>query len=576
MTRRKGWPSPPLSAVSRIPVSFEIPASLQQFSTISRSLAATMASRTGPYDHPLSNSTSISQASSNPTPVTTQSQHRPSSQSSSQSISSHSTAPRVGQYATTKANPLKRSFSEVQRESRAVHQPTFSRTALQNAQQTDAHLRADAKSTTVVAEPSSHSPQTPHTNIPTTTQPEEPPLKAGEALVLATHPNTIAQLIARKRAENEMSGHRERWARRQQEYRMSQSPVTQSGSELNHQVARNEVTKAPPKSRSNPPLGRSVSAIPIVKPVTSIVFDAQTSVAESPSTTATEESTKPAEYNSETRQSNDNDSFFESPFSSPIVEFLEKATDNAGLKEPLRQQAEVSNTTVTTATTAPKSHLDRGGGSTNSTSTTAKFQEAPAIPPLFSDKPLPNQSQPQSLHTSSSQSPSMSVQQQAQTESLTPVQGQLPQHQPRGGPPQLAPRQLPAPRNIPYYPQNVGMPAFYRVEMNQSWPGGGNDFISTPVSTVSSNPGYDQHVLPPSLSYNPYGVGSMAPYLVGPDLPPPPGPLRTYGSMMATEVAGPSREQLIDAGHITAADMVAGINTRFKIATKDDFTVPKR
>ncbi|KIX98521.1 uncharacterized protein Z520_05822 [Fonsecaea multimorphosa CBS 102226] len=577
MTRRKGRPSPPPSSLSKIPGSFEIPASLHQFSTISRSLAATMATGAGSYNNrPLSKTTSIPQVSPKFTPANALSQPAPNSQSSSHAPSSFSTTPRAGQYATNKANPLKRSLSEAQHDSRSVQQPPFSKPVSRDGEQSNTHSQARPKATTAVSVYNSHSPQTLHATVSTFTPAEEPPLRPGEAPVLATHPNLIAQLIARKRAENEKLGNRERWARRQREHRLSQSPATQSANEPKPQHGRNEMPKAPPQSSSNPPLARSVSTTPTVKPVTSIVFNAQTPVAESPSTPATEDSIKPTENTSERRQSNDNDSLFESPFSSPIVEFLEKATDNAGLKDPLQNHGAMSTKPVGTVAAAPIPHPESAAKAESSRSTTNKFKETSAIPPLFSDKPLTNQSQSQPFRTNSMQSPSVNVHQQAQTDSLTPAQGQMPQHQQRGGPPQLAPRQLPAPRPIPYYPQNVGMPGFYRVEMSPSWSAGSSNFVATPVSSMPSTHAYDQQILPASMAYSPYGVGSMGAYVVGPDLPPAPGPLRTYGNTVATTAAGQTKEQLIMTGHITAADMVAGINTRFKIATKDDFTVPKR
>ncbi|KIW29676.1 uncharacterized protein PV07_05472 [Cladophialophora immunda] len=576
MTRRKGRPSPPPSSVSKSPVSFEIPASLHHFSTLSRSLAATMATGTGTSYHPSSKSTSTPQVSTKPTPAKTLSQPRPNSQSALHSPSSFSTTPRAGQYPTNKANPLKRSFSESQHDSRSDHRPPSSKATSRATKQSNTLPQALAEATGAVAVSSSLSLQTPHLHISTSTPAEEPPLRPGEKLVLATHPNLIAQLIARKRAENEKLGIRERWARKQQEYRMLQSSATQSANELSPQVDHRKIPQASPESSSTPPLARSPSAIPTLEPATSNMLDAQTPAAESPSTSATEDSIKPAENTSEPRPSKDNDSFFESPFSSPIVEFLEKATENAGLKEPLKHDGAMSTNTVSTVAASPVSHPESAAKPSSSTLTTNKFQEASAIPPLFSDKPLTNQSQSQPFRKNSTQSPSVNMHQQPQTDSLAPGQAQVSQQQQRGGPPHLAPRQLPAPRPIPFYPQNAGMPGFYRVEMTQSWPGRSSNFAATPVSAVSSTHTYEQQILSPSMAYSPYGVGSMASYVVGPELPPPPGPLHTYGSTMAPAATGQRREHLLNTGHITAADIVAGINTKFKIATKDDFAVPKR
>ncbi|EXJ75843.1 uncharacterized protein A1O5_00350 [Cladophialophora psammophila CBS 110553] len=545
-----------------------------------------MASGTGSYSHPLSKSTAIPKASPNPTLANSPSQARPNSQSSSHSSSSFSATPRIGQYAAPKSIPLKRSFSEAQHDPSPAHS---SRTPSKDAEQLNANPQLPVKSTTAITVSSSQSPQTPHRRVSMSTAVEEPPLKPGEAPVLATHPNLIAQLIARKRAENEVLGNRERWARRQREYRMSQSPGVQSVNEVSSQVAHNEVPNAP-TTISNPPQARSVSTIPSLKPVTSIVFDTQTPAAETPSTPATEDSVKPNENTSEPRHSNDNDSFFGSPFSSPIVEFLEKATDNAGLKESVKYHGQMSTKTVGIGA-APMAHPDGAAKAAGSTAAINKSQETSVIPPLFSDKPLTNRSQSQPFRTHLTQNPSVIVHQQAQTDSLTPVQGQMAQHQQRGGPPQLAPRQLPAPRAVPFYPQNMAMSGFYRMGMSQNWPGDGSNFVPTPVSTAPPSHAYGQQMSPASMAYGPYSIGSMGPYGVAPDLPQPPGPLRTYGTTMAaTTAAGQTKEQSMETGHmttadmvagmnsrhITTADMVAGINTRFKIATKHQFSVPKR
>ncbi|OAP61790.1 hypothetical protein AYL99_03993 [Fonsecaea erecta] len=579
MTRRKGRPSPPPSSLSKNPVSFEIPASLHQFSNLSRSLAATMATGTGPYDkHPLSKPAPISQTTPKTTTANAVSQPRPNSQSTSHPPLTFSATPRVGQIASNKANPLKRSLSEAQHDSQSVQQPPSSKAVSRDAEQSSTLPKARAKATTTVAVSGSDSPQTLHPANPTSNLAEEPTLKPGEELVLGRHSTLIAQLMARKRAENEKLGNRERWIRKQREHQMSRSAASQSTNELKSQPDGNKVPKASPKTGSNPPLAQSVSTMPTVTAVASTVFDAQTPAAESPSTPATENSIKPAENTSEPRQSDDNESFFESPFSSPIVEFLERATDDAGLKELSKHHGARSKKTVGTvaAAAAPIPRADSSPKAATSTSTIIKFTGTSAIPPLFSDKPLTKQPQSHPFRPSSTQSPSLNVHQQAQADSMAPVTGQESQHQQRGGPPQLAPRQLPAPRAMPYYPQNVGMPGFYRVEMSQNWAGGGNNFVATPVSTVSPNQAYDPQMLPGGMAYNPYGASSMGQYVVGATLPPPPGALHTYGNPMAPTVAGPPKDHSLDTGHITAADMVAGINTRFKIATKNDFIVPKR
>ena len=95
---------------------------------------------------------------------------------------------------------------------------------------------------------------------------EEPVLQPGGAPILRTHPNLIARLCALKRAENERLGNREIWARRQAEFRASLSPRSQSVIELNTQVGHTWVSRAQPRTISDPLPTRSAPLIPLTKP----------------------------------------------------------------------------------------------------------------------------------------------------------------------------------------------------------------------------------------------------------------------------------------------------------------------
>jgi len=113
--------------------------------------------------------------------------------------------------------------------------------------------------------------------------------------------------------------------------------------------------------------------------------------------------------------------------------------------------------------------------------------------------------------------------------------------------------------------------------MNQGWQNGGSNFVATPASTAPSPTGFGKLVPPANTGYGGYSASQANAYPVRPGIPPPPGPLQTYGSTVAkTAAVEQSKQQASGAGYLTAADLVAGINTKFKNATKDGFSVPKR
>jgi hypothetical protein len=416
---------------------------------------------------------------------------------------------------------------------------------------------------------------------------KEPPLKLGETPSMTLHPNLIAQMVAQKRAEAEMLGHRERWARRQREYRMSLSPGAQLTQELNAQVSHSDAEETQPRTVSNPLPARSTSTIPSLKAPTRIVFDANTPTTHTPaaetvSTPATEDSTKPTALKSDCGPSNDNNSSSGSPFSTPIVEFLEKATDDAGWRDSLEPNKVIS--TRPSAGAAGASTPQPGESTRLTTSTSAEAtstsQSQSEIPPLFSDKPPRTQHQPSFSSTRSTQGQSTATHQQPQSNSSTDALGQTPPAHPQqqGGPPQLAPRQPPAPRPIPYYPQQAGMPAYYRVEVNQHWFGNGRNFAATPASPAPTANAYGQAAPSPNMGFTGYHVNPINPYIMSsPGLPPPPGPLHTYGTAVAASAASERlKQQRTNAGYLTAGDHVGGINLKFKLATQSDFSVPKR
>ncbi|EXJ65235.1 hypothetical protein A1O7_01576 [Cladophialophora yegresii CBS 114405] len=406
---------------------------------------------------------------------------------------------------------------------------------------------------------------------------------------MTLHPNLIARMVAQKRAEAEMLGHRQRWARRQQEYRMSMSPGAQLTHELHAQVSLkwcNDDRETQPRTVSNPLPARPVPIIPPLQAPTPIVFDTQpptthTPAAETVSTPATEDSNRPAAAKNDRQSSNDNDSLFGSPFSTPIQEFLDNATDEAGLKDALEPNKVVPPRTSTgaTAVSTPQPSDPTIPSTSTSGEAASRSQAHSEIPPLFSDKAPSTQHQTSSSRGTSTHVQSTASQEQPQSESSTGAVGDnapaLPQQQ--GARPQLAPRQPPAPRPIPYYPQQAGMPAYYRVAINQNWLGDGRNLAATPTPPLPAS-AYTQTAPPPNMGYTGYNLDPVNPYMMpSPALPPPPGPLRTYGTAVAAAAAAErQKQQAKNAGYLTAADQAAGINLTFKNTTKSGFSVPKR
>lgn len=445
---------------------------------------------------------------------------------------------------------------------------------------------------------------------------DEPPLQHGQAPSLTTHPSLIAQMVARKRAEAEMQGLRERLAQRQHEHRISSSPGAQLAHELNAQVAHADLKYTQPRTAPPPLPGRSVPSIPPLKVTPPIVFNAQspaprqppigasadaspsaqdiatpvynarppsahTPTADSISTPATDDSVKPAARNESRRLSNGSDSLFGSPFSSPIVEFLEKATDSAGLREALEPN-EVMSRSVSTAVETPAQPGNTADAAEPTSSEGTSGRQAPSdIPPLFSEKPFNTQSQARTPQPLPPQTQSFPAQQYTPANTSMPTSGhtyQAQQQQP-GGRPQLAPRQVPAPRPVPYYPQQAGMPGYYRVELNPNWAGNGNTFIATPSNMPLPGtfpPMYDPQGSQGGMRFVNYAAQPGNYIVPQPGLPPAPGPLHTYGTTVAAAAVQRQGHQATNAGYLTAADLVAGINLKFKHATQNGFSVPKR
>ncbi|EXJ81338.1 hypothetical protein A1O3_07628 [Capronia epimyces CBS 606.96] len=573
MTRRKRTPSPsPSSPPKR--VAFEIPSSLQQFSNISRSLA-------------------VSRDSSGPAPsgqsiTNSHPQPRPGSRSSSHSAVSLSTGPNIVENAASQF-PSQKQFST---EGQAWHQPMpWNNIHVAASEQVDERGKRStpaggpppftASQTRPAAAPSSTSPQERRQNFPIgpPDTAKEPILKPGETPTLTTHPTLIASLIAKKRAENEAKGMRQRWARRQAEYRMSRSPASQLGTEMNTEAGPNEGQKPHPRALSNPkpamhvPPPREAYAAMLSR------LEIRTPTAEAVSTPATDPSTKSTETPKALPVGED-DSLFGSPFSSPMTEFLERATDDAGLKDGIEPSTGVPTRLSATQTSVPR-NSDAARPGVSQTSETNKPPKVVTVPPLFSDHrhatPLTAQNQtylgglganatmpqnqPASMHrqyqTNSSIHPQSSAPRQASFVSTLPAASH---------PPSM-------PHRHPYFQQTPSPSGYYKVDFRTSHAAssglGPMHTSFTPLlypkspaqgDTEDPNPNYQMVILP---------MYSMAQQLQG--------QATEYGTA-AGLAATPQQAKLQSSGpnSNTAADMVAGISTRFKTTTKDDFVMLRR
>ncbi|KAG9774218.1 hypothetical protein ABEF93_005293 [Exophiala dermatitidis] len=627
MTRRKRTPSPsPASPQKR--VAFEIPPSLQQFSTISRSLANSRDSHSAPTS---------SQAISNG-PRQTQPQPRGVSQSSTQAGATLSAGTRTQENARSDMHSQQRHSTGAQSwpQSSLKNNPNLAGSRRVDDSGKQQGVNNSFPSSNVVqsrdpsANPSTTSPQLRRESMPTRfpAAPEEPPLKPGETPTLATHPNLIAQLVAKKRAENEAMGVRELWARRQAEYRMSKSPASQSLTEPNKDLARIG-NQQPPQSRAfsnplpaRPPIQPPVPAYAPYAPAASRI-ETRAPATENRTAPAVEEPGKGTDTSKAPRASGETDSLFGSPFS----EFLEKATDNAGLKDGNEPSSAVSAGNSAAPTPVPQGP-DAAQSRPASSHQPSETNKPPtgnvtSIPPLFSDKPKgtgtgtgtgpgvqaptpqnrpyhrgsgnsgPNVSTPQHQNTSM-------MQRQSQAHATVPSQppsGQAPRQDVFVMTPSVASSHSSAgatPRRHPYFEQTPTPGGYYKVDFRVSADG---TTSTTAIPAGHASLPYGKPLGPPNAGYPGYVMGMMPVYQIQQQPQPMPGQVPVqrpaYGGMAVGPATGtvapaaaapvaaaqPSKQQQQHSSGtnvITQADRVAGINMRFKISTQNDFSVPKR
>ncbi|KEF62135.1 uncharacterized protein A1O9_00107 [Exophiala aquamarina CBS 119918] len=569
MTRRKRTPSSspspspsPSASSKRVAFDFEIPASLRQFSSISRSLAT---------------HTTIPSAPATASPQTqTEPQHRPVSQSSSQS------SPRFTIPRPTSQVPVN---AQSQRSSASVHNSQPWATPLPKGVQATSAAKSSSPAfpkPTPTQPPNgapahSHSRTTSNPNSKARPQPE-PILRPGETPVLKTHPNLIASLIAKKRAANEAAGHRARWQRQQAEYQAGKSPGSQLMTELKAEASRASPVQSQSISVSNPLPARPVS-LPATNSKTGPPrVETAGRTTDTVSTPNTEQSTHETETSKGVQQDR-RDSVYASPFSSPIADFLEQATDEVELQKNITdttQQPAHSSEPFKDQTPSSTAHGQdsvvwplQNGNMVSSTQV--------GIPPLFSELPqLHQQKQSPLLRTPFPQNhprSSRSSQQQA-----SPYQsphfstGQLQSGNVMSNSAALAQQQYQYMNS--QFPD--GQQNFYKMNYPQQYPTTNSpEETNMTVPITMRQQSFAQQSLSNAPSFNPLltyptqpisGLGNMNMPLVYP----PSAPMPTFGT------SAPKSRTELNPGLMTAADMVAGTNTMFTVATQTDFSVPKR
>jgi len=401
-------------------------------------------------------------------------------------------------------------------------------------------------------------------------------------------------LIAKKRAANEAAGHRARWQRQQAEYQAGKSPGSQLMTELKVEASRASPTQSQPRSISNPLPARPVSLPATTSKTVPPKVEAPVPAAESLNTPATERSTHETATPKDAEQ-DQSDSVYGSPFSSPIADFLEQATDEAGLgkdlahttaqhpgHQPDRPSKPFKNHTPSTSAHDQESvvwGLQNGNMGNMSPSTQV------GIPPLFSDNhQLHQQKQSPLLRPPFSQGHSQSHSQSHSRASRSSQQQGSPYQSPHFSTGQLQPgvvmpnsaglaQQQYQYMNAPFpdTPQN-----FYKMNYPSQYPttnSPGGTPMTIPVGMRQQN--FAQQNLNNSPNFNPLlsyptqpinGLGQV-------DMPmvyPPSGPMPTF------ETPVPKSRTDANPGLMTAADMVAGANGMFRVATQAQFSVPKK
>ncbi|KIW17817.1 hypothetical protein PV08_05012 [Exophiala spinifera] len=571
MARRKRTPSDPASSdASQKRVAFEVPASLEHLSTISRALATS----TDPGRQAASPGHSQPRQ---PQPGLTSSQ-------------SSSVAP-ASLLATNRVNPTKqiqfivqnRPFPDAQPWPQPMPQTqSYNATSTHSARPTNQHYSRPLPSTSEVT-PSAVAPANPQSFNASkpgsaTSSTQEPALKPGETPSLTTHPNLIASLVARKRAENEARGFREIWAKRQAEYKMSKS--AQSSPQNGLKAVESVAQQNPPDTASKSPSTRSAPMLSRASAPIKAVVDTAAATDNRVSAPATGDSKM--DKGVPERRRTESDSSFSPTFPSPATGAPEKPANTVGLKGTSKSTS-TSNKRYMNNPPVPQSHEHQRSLPTapTSTQTNTSVEHAP-IPPLFSDKGFrdQSQSQPQNHMSEVGQmdptykySPDV-TQQHAYPRIPISRQNSQSQLKAYGAQPQIS-SQPPVTASNPYYARSPSMSEYYKMDMQTQF------YSSDQNSNTQSNSNgfdvaevYGRSSTPMHMTYTGHLAQNPNAYMAS--MPPATGPLSSYGASMASPTEQPKLQSQSTNTMMTAADMVAGINTKFKVATQDGFAVPRR
>lgn len=570
MTRRKRPLSPPPSSAAKR-VAFEIPASLQQFSSISRSLAT--------HTSPNENTTSVRSTASPKTQTLPQTQplHQTSAQPCSNPSPSYITPQQPHQNAFNQFASQRPPLPTIHHWPRPGSNPRIQPSVSKPSQEV-ASPQQSAKINPAASRPAvAHTkPRTTSHPTPTAATTTEPTLRPGETPVLKTHPNLIASLMARKRAENEAAGNRERWQKQQAQYQAGKSPSTQVLGELKADAIRTSSSPNRIQSRavSSPlparpvPISTSNSHFPIM-------IETRTPATDTVSTDTPATDQSPDETRSpKQRVGRADDSSFNSPFSSPIADFLEQATDDAGLvKAPQLKPSALPSATGTEAPLSSYRAHQQSDALWSLDDATMKISSQIGIPSLFTDNSQSRQTLSQPIQSPFQHSSSMLMQQQSTPQPSPSFQaGQLSLDSSVSNLPPQSPHQSRASQAYAY--ANAGMSQvqqdFHKLDFQ-------SQFLRNNHAVQASTPLYPQRSFSntparqpntPQLSRSGGGSGHMniaVPY-------PPAGSVPTYGNAVII----PQAEGAGNPAFMTTADMVAGINTKFRVATQAGFVVPKR
>jgi hypothetical protein len=545
---------------------FEIPPSLQQFSAISRSLATAVTN-----GRPIG-SGSVTHGNMTSGLVAEQA---PSCLSKVNIATPTTTSPSAPRTAGQKI-PQKRSFSEIATVSAPQQISSANKSKREGSSSHKCRLKhgMDSRATVPAEEARGDTASAIPDHAASESNPSrEPPLKDGETPSLATHPQLIARMIARKLAEAEKNGDRERWAQRQQLHRMSLPPAEKKSLPETIHPASDVGVKSPSlNSGTKTPELAPIAATPPLKMPTSVSFDHRVHMKQN------SPAMPPAQD--------------QSGISFADIKGLKPTTDSGPRTELVQnvQQFEPKSPsnlkgTAAASTLVSKVSVARSGVSQTPTSTSTAVDErrrktaavAPDIPPLFSEKPPHRDGQSKMSPSEPSDSRSTASVRVSVSSSDLPPQNQI---QANSWPQQHDFPQNVSPQLLPPGPPPVSLPIYYENASYQGWPDSASELAAPPTSSgapmrseygsiYASAPGLGSHGY--KYSVNPYALAQTR-------HPPHLGSLFALTGSFGTNTPKPiGRKQpyLIDSLPLEG-QAAAGMNVKFMHANQGQFTVPKR